>query len=272
MCLHRCWLRPPWTTGKAPSCRQVSCHSCSTDYDCIHYVWCHHFLNPSMLCVYHFWIITDPRIQAVGGSVSASANDLTTNRIGSRVSRHTLWSCRLETDTKFVQIFLAGLIVQLISFITFTCLYIIFLYRVYTRKPDAWTMDESKPWYNDWRALGAALVISCIGIMVRKFSGHATFDHLSSIATFRSDLCFVLSSFRKDMKAESQQRNHISTLSIPCRSSLRWSYTLHFGRAVSSATQILPWHRKTRFPLDGNLLKNQTSQNLESNILTPYIF
>jgi len=87
-------------------------------------------------------------IQAVGGSISASANDFTTNRIGSRI-------------------FLAGLVIQLLSFVTFTSLYCLFLYRIYTRKPDIWTLDKSKSWYNDWRALGAALLVSCIGIMVR---------------------------------------------------------------------------------------------------------
>ena len=30
-----------------------------------------------------------------------------------------------------------------------------------------WTMDKGKVWYKSWLALAGALVISCIGILVR---------------------------------------------------------------------------------------------------------
>ncbi len=66
-----------------------------------------------------------------------------------------------------LQIFLAGLAAQLASFIVFTIIFLLFLYRVYTRRQEIWNIDSNKAWYNDWRALGCALVISCIGILVR---------------------------------------------------------------------------------------------------------
>ncbi|KAF5388158.1 hypothetical protein D9615_000468 [Tricholomella constricta] len=92
--------------------------------------------------------VTTFLIQAAGGALSASANSLHTNYVGSRI-------------------FLAGLIAQLVSFVSFTCLYILFLYRVHKRNPEIWRKDQSKAWYNDWRALGAVLFISCIGILIR---------------------------------------------------------------------------------------------------------
>ncbi|RDB22661.1 Protein RTA1 [Hypsizygus marmoreus] len=92
--------------------------------------------------------ITTFLIQAAGGALSASANSSHTNFVGSRI-------------------FLAGLIIQLISFVIFTSLYIVFIYRVYTRKPHTWRRDQAKAWYNDWRTLGAVLFISCVGILIR---------------------------------------------------------------------------------------------------------
>ncbi|KAF8076468.1 RTA1-like protein [Lyophyllum atratum] len=92
--------------------------------------------------------ITTFLIQAAGGALSASADTLHANYVGSRI-------------------FLSGLIIQLISFVAFTSLYLLFLYRVYNRNPEIWRRDESKAWYNDWRALGAVLFVSCIGILIR---------------------------------------------------------------------------------------------------------
>src|ERR1700683_907419 len=85
--------------------------------------------------------------QAVGGTLSISANDSKANKAGSRI-------------------FLAGLALQLLSFFTFTCIYLTFLYRVHKRQPEIWTMDAGKKWYWDWRALAGALFVSCIGILV----------------------------------------------------------------------------------------------------------
>ncbi|KAJ8086698.1 hypothetical protein PM082_005521 [Marasmius tenuissimus] len=86
-------------------------------------------------------------IQAAGGGTT-TANDLDLIRIGSKI-------------------FLAGLALQLASFVVFTAMYLIFLYRVYSYDRDVWEMDKSKKWYNDWRTLGAMLFVSCIGILIR---------------------------------------------------------------------------------------------------------
>ncbi|KAI6003842.1 RTA1-like protein [Pisolithus albus] len=54
-------------------------------------------------------------------------------------------------------IFLAGLSLQLLSFLIFSVIYVRFLYKVYTLRPEIW---------KDWRALACALAISSIGILV----------------------------------------------------------------------------------------------------------
>ncbi|KAH9482709.1 Protein RTA1 [Psilocybe cubensis] len=92
--------------------------------------------------------ITTFLIQAIGGAMSASANDPDRALAGSRV-------------------FLAGLAAQLLSFLSFSGIYLIFLWRVHKYDPDIWSMDTSKKWYNSWNALAGALSISCLGILVR---------------------------------------------------------------------------------------------------------
>lgn len=92
--------------------------------------------------------ITTFLIQASGGGISSSANDNKAAIAGSRI-------------------FLAGLAIQLLSFLVFTCIYLVFLFRVQKLKPDVWTLDQEKPWYRDWRTLAGALCISCVGILSR---------------------------------------------------------------------------------------------------------
>ncbi|KIJ70468.1 hypothetical protein HYDPIDRAFT_78585 [Hydnomerulius pinastri MD-312] len=86
-------------------------------------------------------------IQAAGGSLCASHNPT-----------------QVQTGS---HILLAGLVLQLASFLIFSCLYVRFLYRVYTLEHDAWELDKGRPWYVDWRTLAEALTVSCIGILVR---------------------------------------------------------------------------------------------------------
>jgi uncharacterized membrane protein YbhN (UPF0104 family) len=92
--------------------------------------------------------ITTFLIQAAGGSLSISANDPHGAQNGSHI-------------------FLGGLAAQLASFLVFTCIYAVFLFRVRKRNPAIWMKDQDKPWYHDWRALAGALGISCVGILVR---------------------------------------------------------------------------------------------------------
>ena len=86
-------------------------------------------------------------VQATGGSVSVS-NSATLSLTGSRI-------------------FLAGLALQLLSFLFFSLLYIRFLWRVYKLEDPVWVRDQAKPFLQDWRSLAIAMFISCIGILVR---------------------------------------------------------------------------------------------------------
>ena len=62
--------------------------------------------------------------------------------------------------------FLGALIIQLISFFIFTCIFLRFVYRVYRLEHNAWTLHRGRRWYSDWRVLTVALGVSCIGIIV----------------------------------------------------------------------------------------------------------
>jgi len=92
--------------------------------------------------------ITTFLIQAIGGSMSISANDVTKALAGSRV-------------------FLGGLAAQLLSFFLFWCIFMLFLYRIWKHEAETWTMDKGKPWYERWTTLAAVLFVSCIGILIR---------------------------------------------------------------------------------------------------------
>ncbi|KDR83684.1 hypothetical protein GALMADRAFT_219515 [Galerina marginata CBS 339.88] len=92
--------------------------------------------------------ITTFLIQAIGGAMSVSANEPQRALAGSRV-------------------FLAGLAAQLLSFLSFSFIYLVFLYRVQRHEPETWAMDNNKRWYNSWLALATALFFSCIGILIR---------------------------------------------------------------------------------------------------------
>jgi hypothetical protein len=87
-------------------------------------------------------------IQATGGAMTASANNLSLAKVGSRL-------------------FLAGLALQLLSYLIFTGIFIRFLFLVHTHEPEVLKLDAVKAWYNDWRTLAAALIVSCIGILIR---------------------------------------------------------------------------------------------------------
>ncbi|TBU64716.1 RTA1-domain-containing protein [Dichomitus squalens] len=64
-------------------------------------------------------------------------------------------------------IFLAGLVLQLVSFFFFVIVALRFLFRVAAREPQTWAVDAQKPWHQDWRTLSYVLIVSSIGIMIR---------------------------------------------------------------------------------------------------------
>ena len=109
-----------------------------------------HLLIPptKIMIVFLMSDITTFLIQAAGGGVSIAADTAKVNKIGSNI-------------------FLAGLAIQLASFVTFTVIYIRFLWLVWRREPTAWSKDHELVWWRDWRALAGALGISCVGIIVR---------------------------------------------------------------------------------------------------------
>ncbi|KAI0318696.1 RTA1-like protein [Amylostereum chailletii] len=87
-------------------------------------------------------------IQAAGGGVSIGANSADVAKTGSNI-------------------FLGGLVIQLVSFVTFTAVFLLFLYRVRKFEPKTWARDAGLPWYHDWRALVGAMLLSCVGIIIR---------------------------------------------------------------------------------------------------------
>ncbi|TFY79972.1 hypothetical protein EWM64_g4039 [Hericium alpestre] len=99
-----------------------------------------------------FFILSDIvtfLIQAAGGGIS-SGTSATSGKIGTKI-------------------FLVGLILQLVSFFTFTSIFVIFLLRIRKHEPAIWTRDRDagKTLFWDWRALAIALAISCVGILIR---------------------------------------------------------------------------------------------------------
>ena len=41
------------------------------------------------------------------------------------------------------------------------------MYHVHKFEHEAWQLHRENRWYNDWRMLGVALGVSCVGIIVR---------------------------------------------------------------------------------------------------------
>ncbi|KAF8261380.1 RTA1 like protein-domain-containing protein, partial [Lactarius quietus] len=66
-------------------------------------------------------------------------------------------------------IFLGALIIQLISFLTFASIFLRFVYHVHKFEHETWLVHCENRWYNDWRMLGVALGVSCVGIIIRSF-------------------------------------------------------------------------------------------------------
>ncbi|KAB5590798.1 hypothetical protein CTheo_5760 [Ceratobasidium theobromae] len=85
-------------------------------------------------------------IQAGGGSMASSAS---TGKLGTKI-------------------FLVGLIIQLISFIVYMIVFFVFLYRMkINRSSECFLPRNTSEFFSHWTALAGALVISCIGILIR---------------------------------------------------------------------------------------------------------
>ncbi|KAG0709697.1 RTA1-domain-containing protein [Suillus ampliporus] len=66
-----------------------------------------------------------------------------------------------------LHIFLAGLVLQLVSLLFFCIVYARFLYKVHSEEQAIWMRDSKRHWNGDWRTLSAAMAVSCICILIR---------------------------------------------------------------------------------------------------------
>ncbi|KAK7681661.1 hypothetical protein QCA50_015395 [Cerrena zonata] len=85
-------------------------------------------------------------VQASGGGLSAAGAD------------------KAELGAK---VFLVGLILQAISFVFFTIMYIHFLINVKKHESRIWNRDAGNGMLKDWRGLAGALFASCVFILIR---------------------------------------------------------------------------------------------------------
>lgn len=95
-------------------------------------------------------------------------SDVTTfviQALGASMTTSTVQS----SATLGLHIFLAGLIMQLVSFVFFCAIYARFMYKVYSEEQDVCKRDSKQHWNNDWRTLAAALAVSCFGLLIRSF-------------------------------------------------------------------------------------------------------
>lgn len=93
-------------------------------------------------------------------------SDVTTfviQAVGASMTTSTVYNSALTG----LHIFLAGLVLQLASFIFFCVIYARFLYKVHAEEQAVWMQDSKQHWNSDWRTLAAAMAISSIGILIR---------------------------------------------------------------------------------------------------------
>ncbi|KAG0709696.1 RTA1-like protein [Suillus ampliporus] len=109
----------------------------------------HHVLLPvrRMTLIFVMSDVTTFVIQAAGASMTTSS----------------VYSSALTGR----HIFLAGLVLQLISVLSFCIIYVRFLYKVHAEEKAVWMRDSKQHWNSDWRTLAAAFAVSCICILIR---------------------------------------------------------------------------------------------------------
>jgi hypothetical protein len=97
---------------------------------------------------------------------------------------------------------------QLASFLTFTCICLVFIHRVRTQEPETWAMDGAKKWHQDWRTLVGAMTLSFVGILVRA-KGLYLLSHIDTPSRF--GLFIVLPSYLKVTMGTWRPQNVSST-------------------------------------------------------------
>ncbi|EUC63771.1 RTA1-domain protein [Rhizoctonia solani AG-3 Rhs1AP] len=86
-------------------------------------------------------------IQAAGGGM-ASTNDVDRAKLAGRI-------------------FLAGLILQLISFASYIFVFGMFVYWMKTERVVQWNEARTRSWGQHWKGLVYAVIVSCLGITIR---------------------------------------------------------------------------------------------------------
>ncbi|CAE6378188.1 unnamed protein product [Rhizoctonia solani] len=86
-------------------------------------------------------------VQATGGAMAGS-NDIDKAKLAGKI-------------------FLAGLILQLISFATYIFVFGMFIYWMKTERAVQWDDTRTRPWKDHWKGLVWAVGISCLGIIIR---------------------------------------------------------------------------------------------------------
>lgn len=130
------------------------------------------FISPTRVTTVFVWSdVTTFLIQAAGGGIS-TGNSHAAATLGSNVSSIFNHS-PVVTDRwrpLLLQLFVAGLGIQLASYLLFTSLFLSFLYRVRSKSPETWTSfhegQSSQRWWRDWRGFAFAIFISSVGVIV----------------------------------------------------------------------------------------------------------
>lgn len=171
MLVHRRRIRLVRSACIGPQCGTTPAHSASENYTNFCRLRYRYVLNSGMPrnSTLRFLSVMNPATQAAGGITAITTDNVDTINLGSNVRPSS--SVYLKKGNCLIavpsQIFLAGLILQLVSFVFFLVIYLRLLFLVHQRNPYIWTRDACKPWFSDWRTLACAFVVSCIGILVR---------------------------------------------------------------------------------------------------------
>lgn len=174
-------------------------------------------ISPKAIAKVFIWSdVSTFLIQAAGGGISISTN-VSTALAGAHVSRaQTLMRNAEMNDDNLLKLFLAGLVLQLVSFFFFACIFVRFMILVRIRAPEIWKKDEGKKWYEDWRSLARAMQISCAGILVSAFPfAHGPRLYITCMACRFAARIARLSS-AKDMRAISPPPKDTFTALIRC--------------------------------------------------------
>lgn len=188
MFFHCFRVCPSGSIGPLSGCRTASFDSFEAYYLSLRYIRCCDLPNPGEY--------TQPLSQLLTFSVSSSILSrlvVVSAYLPTMVLARTSWettyvighiNCSTQPETFFYQIFLAGLVLQAVSFIFFSIVLVLFIRRVRALEPKIWTRDsdEGKTWLSDWRTLAYVAVLSCIMIIVMPFllsSRHCAADTTS---------------------------------------------------------------------------------------------